>query len=79
MPHGFTWVPAKDARHGSVDPVPHGRSYPTGTEIRTLCGQLLTADNDKLASFWPTCSQCDVIAHERAGLPLPPALQAARS
>ncbi len=72
MPHPFTWVPAERARHASTDPKQKGRNYPTGTEVTTLCGQQVTADNSELAWFWPTCASCYAAARELAGIEAPP-------
>lgn len=75
MPHPFTWVPAQRARHASTDPTPSGHNYPTGTEVTSLCGLHVRADNSEVAWFWATCRDCHVKAHELAGFDIPAALK----
>ncbi|MGP4019693.1 zinc finger protein [Saccharopolyspora sp. 5N708] len=56
----FHWVPAGGARHASLDAHPGGAfCYPSGTSVRTLCEQQLTADNSVLAWLWDTCGTCN--------------------
>jgi zinc finger protein len=68
-PHPFHWVPADGRRHASADERP-GNTYADGTEVGTLCGRQLVADNSTVAWFWETCPDCDVRAHALAGVPM---------
>ncbi|WP_184727724.1 zinc finger protein [Saccharopolyspora phatthalungensis] len=68
----FHWVPAAGQRHASLDERPDGAlAYPSGTEVSTLCGAQLAADNSVLAWFWESCVPCADetrrIASERTG------------
>ncbi|MCI2424021.1 hypothetical protein MOQ72_42140 [Saccharopolyspora sp. K220] len=67
-PHPFHWVPAEGARHASVDERT-GSTYVDGTEVGTLCGHRLAADNSTPAWLWDTCPDCNVHAHALAGVP----------
>ncbi|GAA2817592.1 zinc finger protein [Saccharopolyspora taberi] len=69
----FHWVPCEGSRHASLDARPAG-GYPTGTEVTTLCGKRLPADNSELAWLWPTCPPCNREAHRLAA----PALELQR-
>ncbi|MEV6234802.1 zinc finger protein [Saccharopolyspora shandongensis] len=64
----FHWVPAAGQRHASLDERPCGCSYPTGTQVLTLCLQQLSADDSELAWFWDTCSECNREARRLAGI-----------
>lgn len=66
MPHPFHWVPAEGERHASTDVRPPG-GYPTGTNVTTLCGQCLTAEDGVLPWLWTTCSSCNATARRMAG------------
>lgn len=66
-PHPFHWVPAGGARHASTDAKETVGNYPTGTVVKTLCGDDVTADNGQLAWLWPTCPACNAEAHRLAG------------
>ncbi|QUG99656.1 hypothetical protein HUO13_01565 [Saccharopolyspora erythraea] len=61
----FHWVPCDGARHASRDTRPAG-GYPTGKEVKTLCGREMTADNSQHAWFWGTCTDCNREAHRLA-------------
>lgn len=68
MSHPFTWVPAADERHASVDPAP-AHAYPAGQEIARLCGREVIAEVGDYAWLWPTCADCDRRAREMVGAP----------
>jgi hypothetical protein len=65
----FHWVPCEGRRHASLDEHPPGRSYLTGTEVTTLCGQELVAENSEFGWFWDTCPTCYQEALRLAGVP----------
>lgn len=68
----FRWVPADGQRHASTSPLPdYAHSYPEGTVILTLCGTELIARTHAHAWLWRTCPDCDIKAHDLAGLTLP--------
>ncbi|MGW1679832.1 zinc finger protein [Saccharopolyspora sp. NPDC002376] len=63
----FHWVPAAGWRHASTDRRPEGAlAYPTGTSVRTLCREQLSADNSEIGWLWPTCDSCNSEAHRIA-------------
>lgn len=45
-----------------------GHHHPTGTEVTTLCGRQLAADNGELAWLWGTCPDCYTSACRAAGV-----------
>lgn len=69
-PHPFSWIPACGKRHASADTKPLG-GYPNGFVVATLCRHQLPADNSDVAWLWETCPECNVKAHELAGIPMP--------
>ncbi|GAA2774214.1 zinc finger protein [Saccharopolyspora taberi] len=73
MTHPFRWAPAANERHASRDTAPAGGLYPNGECVETLCGRELSVDNSDIAWLWPTCPDCNQVAHRIAGCPMPPA------
>ncbi|MCI2418758.1 hypothetical protein MOQ72_15055 [Saccharopolyspora sp. K220] len=66
--YAFHWVPADGQRHASTDERPCGCSYPTGTQVMTLCWREVVADNSELAWLWATCPDCDIEVRRLAGV-----------
>lgn len=72
MPHPFRWQPGEGKRHATLMPRPRG-GFPDGTEVDTLCGTRVAADNSDIAWLWSTCTECNEQAHAMAGTPgVPP-------
>ena len=70
QPYPFHWIPAAGARHASRDAYPMGvRGFPDGTAVKTLGGGEFPADTSEHAWLWETCKDCNVAAHDLAGLP----------
>jgi hypothetical protein len=67
-PHPFSWCPADGERHATTDKRPPG-GWPNGTEIRALCGKQVHSANFVEAWLWTTCADCNIEAHELAGVP----------
>lgn len=65
MPHPVAWVPAEQVRHASTAAKSKGSDYPTGTEVKTLCGLNVIAVNSDVAWLWPTCANCYTAAREK--------------
>ncbi|QIZ35436.1 zinc finger protein [Saccharopolyspora sp. ASAGF58] len=74
-PRPYSWVPADGLRHASTDARPLG-GYATGVVVETLCGHQLRADNTDIGWLWETCAGCNAKAHELAGVPIPPVVDA---
>lgn len=63
-PHPYRWRPGTELRHATTD-------QPTaGQEFTALCGAEETADTSDMAWLRPTCTTCNVRAHELVGLPV---------
>ncbi|WP_139274146.1 zinc finger protein [Saccharopolyspora flava] len=66
-PHPFSWRPGSTSRHATTG-VPAD-----GQQFQALCGSAEIADTCAEAWFLPTCAACNVVTHELAGVPMPPA------